>query len=88
MIATDTAGLVTFMNGVAEALTGFSESEARGRPLPEVFRIFSEQTREVVESPVTKVLREGTVVGPSQPHPAPHQARRRAPDRRQRCADP
>ncbi|HEX2673995.1 MAG TPA: ATP-binding protein, partial [Polyangiaceae bacterium] len=63
VIATDTAGLVTFMNGVAERLTGFSESEARGRPLSEVFRIFSEHTRETVESPVTRVLREGTVVG-------------------------
>jgi len=63
VIATDTEGSVTFMNGVAERLTGFSESEARGRPLPEVFCIFSEQTREIVESPVTKVLREGTVVG-------------------------
>ena len=63
VIATDNAGHVTFMNGVAERLTGFRESEARGRPLPEVFQIFSELTREVVESPVSKVLREGRVVG-------------------------
>jgi PAS domain S-box-containing protein len=63
VIATDNSGLVTFMNGVAERLTGFSDGEARGRPLPEVFQIFSEETRELVESPVTKVLREGTVVG-------------------------
>ena len=63
VIATDNAGQVTFMNGVAERLTGFRESEARGRPLPEVFQIFSELTREVVESPVSKVLREGRVVG-------------------------
>lgn len=63
VIATDNAGLVTFMNGVAERLTGWTDGEARGRPLPEVFQIFSEKTREPVESPVTKVLREGTVVG-------------------------
>jgi len=63
VIATDNAGLITFMNGVAERLTGFTEGEARGRPLHEVFRIFSEQTRQIVESPVSKVLREGTVVG-------------------------
>jgi len=63
VIATDNAGLITFMNGVAERLTGFADGEARGRPLHEIFRIFSEQTREVVESPVSKVLREGTVVG-------------------------
>lgn len=63
VIATDTTGLVTFMNGVAERLTGYSAGEARGRQLSEVFRIFSEETGEVVESPVTKVLREETVVG-------------------------
>jgi PAS domain S-box-containing protein len=63
VIATDATGLVTFMNPVAERVTGWSEADARGRPLDEVFCIFSEQTREVVESPVTKVLREGTVVG-------------------------
>jgi len=63
VIATDNAGSVTFMNGVAERLTGWSNGEARGRPLPEVFQIFSELTREVVESPVTKVLREGRIVG-------------------------
>ena len=63
VIATDNAGLVTFMNGVAERLTGFRDAEARGRPLSQVFQIFSEKTRALVESPVTKVLREGAVVG-------------------------
>ena len=63
VMATDTDGRITFMNGVAEQLTGWAETEARGRPLPEVFQIFSEATRQVVESPVTTVLREGRVVG-------------------------
>jgi PAS domain S-box-containing protein len=63
VIATNPEGRVTFLNPVAEALTGWVEQDARGRPLDEVFSIFSEQTRKVVESPVTKVLREGTVVG-------------------------
>ena len=63
VIAANQQGRVSFMNPVAEALTGWSEHEARGRPLDEVFRIFSEQTGEVVESPVDKVLREGNVVG-------------------------
>ena len=63
VIATDPEGRVTFMNAVAENLTGFFEAEARGQVLDNVFRIYSEQTRAVVESPVTKVLREGTVVG-------------------------
>jgi PAS domain S-box-containing protein len=63
VIATDPKGRITFMNAIAETLTGYSEAEARGQVLDNVFRIFSEQTRAVVESPVTKVLREGTVVG-------------------------
>jgi PAS domain S-box-containing protein len=63
VIATDNTGQITFMNGVAERLTGFREAEAHGRPLAEVFAIFSESTREPAESPVTKVLREGSVVG-------------------------
>jgi len=63
VIATDAGGRVTFMNAVAESMTGWAESDARGRPLDEVFVIFSEQTRAPVESPVTKVLREGAIVG-------------------------
>jgi PAS domain S-box-containing protein len=63
VIATDADGRVTFMNPVAEELTGFPEADAKGRPLEEVFPIFSEQTRQPVESPVTKVLREGAIVG-------------------------
>ena len=63
VIATDPQGHVTFMNPVAENLTGWSEEDARGRDLDQVFSIFSEQTRAVVESPVTKVLREGAIVG-------------------------
>jgi PAS domain S-box-containing protein len=63
VIATDAEGRVIFMNPVAEQLTGFSEAAARRRPLDEVFQIFSAQTREPVESPVVKVLREGATVG-------------------------
>lgn len=63
VIATDIHGRVTFMNRVAEALTSWTATEAVGKALDDVFHIFSEQTRELVESPVTKVLRAGTVVG-------------------------
>jgi len=63
VIATDDKGLVTMANPVAEALTGWSLDAARGKPLDEVFRIVNEQTRAPVESPVTKVLREGGIVG-------------------------
>jgi PAS domain S-box-containing protein len=63
VIATDPQGNVTFMNPVAEALTGWPELEGHGKPLDEVFQIFSEQTRAPRESPVARVLREGMVVG-------------------------
>ncbi len=63
VIATDGEGRVTLMNPVAQALTGWPEDEARGRPLDEVFRIVNEETRASVESPVRRVLSEGTIVG-------------------------
>ena len=63
VIATDLEGRVVRMNPVAEAMTGWPMAHARGRPLPEVFRILNEETREPVESPVDRVLREGVVVG-------------------------
>lgn len=63
VIATDPKGRISFMNRVAENLTGWEEAGARGRHLDDVFRIFSEETGAAAESPVTKVLREGTVVG-------------------------
>lgn len=63
VIATDGAGRVTFMNPVAEALTGWQQAEALDRPLQEVFSIVNEATGAAAESPVARVLREGTVVG-------------------------
>ena len=63
VIATDTDGRVTFMNVIAEKLTGWSFDEARGRSLTDVFSIINEDTRCPVESPVEKVLREGKIVG-------------------------
>ena len=63
VIATDARGRVDLMNPVAETLTGWTEDEAHGRPLDEVFNIINENTREPVESPVCKIMREGAVVG-------------------------
>ncbi len=63
VVATDDEGRITFVNPVAEALTGWPADEARGRPLAEVFRILGEHDRRPVESPVDRVLREGVVVG-------------------------
>ncbi len=63
VIATDTEGRVTFLNGVAQSLTGWLSEEAQGQPLEAVFPIFNDQTRQPVENPVERVLREGVVVG-------------------------
>jgi PAS domain S-box-containing protein len=63
VIATDAEGRVTLLNPVAEALTGWTSSEAAGQPLQNVFHIVNEETRQVVENPVAKVLKEGRIVG-------------------------
>lgn len=63
MIATDGSAHVVRMNPVAARLTGWPVADAVGRPLSEVFHIISEDTRQVVESPAERVLREGVVVG-------------------------
>ena len=63
VIATDAEGQVEFMNPVAEQLTGWKFTEARGRPSDHVFKIINEYTGRTVESPVARVLREGKAVG-------------------------
>ena len=63
VIATDAHGLITLMNPVAESVTGWLAADARGASLDAVFRIINEETRNTVESPVAKVLREGGIVG-------------------------
>jgi PAS domain S-box-containing protein len=63
VIATDVSGAVTFMNAVAEKLTGWTISEALGKPLKEIFHIINEETRNEVESPVSKVLEKGMIIG-------------------------
>jgi PAS domain S-box-containing protein len=60
VIATDPAGRVTFMNPAAEFLTGWSQEEAAERTLSEVFPIVDEVTREALESPHARLMREGT----------------------------
>ena len=63
VITTDDHGHVTRMNAVAENLTAWRDDDAVGRPLDEIFVIINEQSRQPVENPVHRVLRDGTLTG-------------------------
>lgn len=55
-------GNIEYLNPVAEELTGWSNEEARGLPLPQVFDIINEATGVAQENLVNKVLAEGRIV--------------------------
>jgi PAS domain S-box-containing protein len=63
VITTGTDGKITFLNSVAQQLTGWSQAEATGIALDLVFRIVNEDTRLPVENPADRAFREGVVVG-------------------------
>ena len=52
VISTDIAGNVTFLNLVAEVMTGWSTFEAAGRPMAEVFQIVDATSRETIANPM------------------------------------
>ncbi len=62
VISTDAGGNIAFLNTVAEQLTGWSQADAAGKPISEVFVISNEKTGLPTEIPVDKVLRDGAVV--------------------------
>jgi len=62
VITTDAEGKVLLLNAMAETLTGWTQDEAAGRPLTEVFRIVNEKTRQPCANPVERVLDTGAVV--------------------------
>lgn len=61
VLATDPDGRVTRLNRVAEKLTGWSEVDARGRPVEDIFRIINEHTREPTEIPIASVVLSGQI---------------------------
>lgn len=63
VIVTDAAGRIDFLNPAAEHMTGWTEGEARGRPVDEVFSIVNEENRRPADNPVARILREGLIVG-------------------------
>ncbi|HEX6573101.1 MAG TPA: EAL domain-containing protein, partial [Steroidobacteraceae bacterium] len=67
VITTDADGRVEYLNPVAEELTGWESRDAQGRPVGEVFNVVSETTRQPVDSPILRCLREGRVVDMVEP---------------------
>ena len=63
VIATDAAGRVTFMNAVAEKLTGYAFGAVRGIEVETVFAISDEETRSPRPSPVREVLADRKKIG-------------------------
>ncbi len=63
VITTDAQGLVSYLNPIAEKLTGWSYLSALKRPLNEIFVILNETTRKLVQSPVERVLSNGCATG-------------------------
>jgi PAS domain S-box-containing protein len=63
VITTDEAGRVLQLNAVAQRLTGWTQEDANGKPLEEIFIIHNEYTGAATENPVMKALRDGVVVG-------------------------
>ena len=63
VLVTDEHACITMINPVAERLTGWVEEAAIGRAIDDVFNIINEDTREKAANPVTRVLKEGIVVG-------------------------
>ncbi len=62
VIATDIDQRATFLNPVAESLTGWRNDEAVGRPLDEILHVVNETTRLPVDNPAAKAMTEGVVV--------------------------
>ena len=62
VITTDMRGRITSMNPVAETLLGWSQRDARGQLLSDVFHVVAEDSRAVIENPTTQVLREDEAV--------------------------
>jgi two-component system sensor histidine kinase EvgS len=63
VLTTDAAGRVTRLNPSAEQLTGWSQQEAIGRPVAEIFHIINQETRRRAAIPVTETLAKGVVQG-------------------------
>ncbi|NDP49106.1 MAG: PAS domain S-box protein [Sulfuriferula multivorans] len=63
VIATDAEGRVTLLNPLAQKLTGWTQTDAIGLPVEDVFHIISQETRQPTTIPVMATLAHGTTQG-------------------------
>lgn len=62
VLMTDADGRITFLNAVAEGLTGWRRAEALGRPMDDVFRIIDAKTRKPSENSALRAIRKGSII--------------------------
>ena len=67
VISTDIKGKIVRINHVAENLTGWNKTDAINKPLGDVFKIINSKTRNTLENPVAKVLKNGQIIGLTDP---------------------
>jgi diguanylate cyclase (GGDEF)-like protein/PAS domain S-box-containing protein len=67
VITADADGRIEYLNPVAEELTGWDTADAAGKPVAEVFHVLSEATRQPIDSPILRCLREGRMVELDEP---------------------
>jgi diguanylate cyclase (GGDEF)-like protein/PAS domain S-box-containing protein len=63
VLSTDVAGTITYLNRAAEAMTGWSQTAAAGRPLEDVFHIIDRATRKRAQNPMVLALQLHRTVG-------------------------
>jgi len=62
VITTDSEGRIDYLNPIAEQLSGWSSTDARGQQINKVLRLLDENTHEELENPLLRCLRENKVV--------------------------
>ncbi len=62
VIVTDADGRIEMVNASAVSMTGWTEAEALGRMLDEVFNVVDEKTRDPLPSPIERVLQRGKTI--------------------------
>ena len=62
VIATDTAGLIKFINPIAESLTGWKQNEALNMKINQVFKVRGEENNSKIRDPIKRVLKKGIVI--------------------------